>query len=167
MRQMVNHPLDPDDALRAAKAAIGGGAAGVGFQPVGFDADVGDPVAIVGVQHGTVGDGEGQILAPSAAHEVREVDGDQLAGGVRPGLVADFDVMALAGDDHVVVAVITHLAGFAGGVGCQGTGDGEGIALGFLAAKTTAHPPHFDPDGGHWQVQGMGDLVLDLGRVLG
>ena len=39
--------------------------------------------------------------------------------------------------------------------------------MAFLAAETAAHAAGFDPHGGHRQVQGVGDFVLNLGRVLG
>ena len=75
--------------------------------------------------------------------------------------------MALAGDDHVIVAVIAHLAGPPRGAGRQRTGHGQRIALAFLAAKAAAHAAHLDAHRAHRQMQGMGDLVLHFGRVLG
>ena len=52
--RVIHHPLNPDQPLRAAKTAIGGGALGIGFQPVAFNADIGQMIAIVGMQHRTV-----------------------------------------------------------------------------------------------------------------
>ncbi len=75
--------------------------------------------------------------------------------------------MPLAGDRHVVVTVITHLGGAARQARHHGTGAGERVALAFLAAKAAAHPAGLDPHGVHRLADGFGDLVLDLGRVLG
>ena len=75
--------------------------------------------------------------------------------------------MALAGDHHVIVAVIAHLAGPPRGPGGQRAGHGQRIALAFLAAKAAAHPAHLDAHRTHRQMQGMGHLVLHLGRMLG
>ena len=164
---MVHHPFDPDHPLRASKAAIGGGALGVGFQTVAFDADIGQVIAIVRMQHGAIGHGQRQVLRPAAAEKVGELEPQHAALIVDPGAVADAQIVALSGDHHVVVAVIAHLAGPARGAGGDGAGDGKGVALAFLAAKAPAHPPHLDPDRIHRQVQGMGDLVLDFRRMLG
>ena len=82
-------------------------------------------------------------------------------------VIVDAEIVAFAGDHHVVVAVIAHLAVLAGVSGRDGTGDGERIALAFLAAEPAAHAPGFDAHGMHGFADGVGDLVLDLGRVLG
>jgi hypothetical protein len=75
--------------------------------------------------------------------------------------------VALAGDDHVVVAVVAHLRGPPRERRDHRAGAGERVALAFLAAEAAAHAPHLDADGVHRKTQRLGHLVLDLGRVLG
>ena len=83
------------------------------------------------------------------------------------GTVTDPHVMPFSGDDHIIVAVIAHFARPPGGAGSHRTGDGQSVALTFLAAKAAAHPAHFDPDGRHRHMQGMGHFVLNFRRMLG
>ena len=53
-RDRVHHPLDGDHALRAAEAAKGGVGDGVGLEAARDDRDVGQPVAVAGVEHRAV-----------------------------------------------------------------------------------------------------------------
>ena len=86
---------------------------------------------------------------------------------VEADLVVDDEVVALAGDDHVVVAVGAALGGAAGLLGDDGADAGEQVALGLLAAEGAAHAADLDRDRVRGHVQHLGDHVLDLGRVLG
>ena len=167
MRQMVNHPLDPHNPLRPAKATIGGGRLGIGFQTVAFDTDIGDPIAIVGMQHGAVSHGKREVLAIAAAHKMDEIDCDQPTLRIGPRFVADFQIVALARDHHVIVTVIAHFARLARGMGCNRAGHGQSVALAFLTAKTAPHPPHLYPHRRHGQMQGVGHFVLNFGGMLG
>ena len=90
----------------------------------------------------------------------------QATGVVKPGPVGDAEIMALAGDRHVIVAVITHLAGRARVPRRDGAGDGRGIGLTFLTAKSAAHAPGFHPHRMHGPAKGLGHLVLDFARML-
>ena len=81
--------------------------------------------------------------------------------------ILDPQIMPLAGDHHVIVAVIAHLAGAPRGMGGHGAGDGQSVALRFLAAKAAAHPARLHPHRRHRQMQRMGHLVLNLSRMLG
>ena len=167
MGHMIEHPLDPQHALRPAEATIGGGALHIGLEPVAFDPQRRDVIGVVRVQHGAVGHRDRQILRPAAAGILQEIHRQQLALVIEPGAVINAEIMALAGDHHVVVAVIAHLGRPARRGGHHRAGDGQRVALALLAAKTAAHAPGFDPHGVHRQVQRMRHLVLDLGRVLG
>ena len=167
MGDVVHHPLNTDHALRAAKAAIGGGALQVGLQAVAFNADRGDRIGVVGVQHGAVRHRQRQILRPAAVHQMGEVDPQETPLGIEACAVGDAERMAFAGDDHVVVAVIAHLAGLACQARSNGAGNRQRIPLAFLAAKTAAHAPGLHPHGMHRQTNRLGHLVLYLGRVLG
>ena len=75
--------------------------------------------------------------------------------------------MALAGDHHIVIAVIAHFAGLTGLTRRNGTANRQRVALAFLAAKTTTHAAHFTADRIHRHAQSISDLVLDFGGVLG
>ena len=86
---------------------------------------------------------------------------------IESNLVFDAKIMALAGDDHVVIAVIAHLAGPSRQARGHRTGHRQRVALAFLAAKAATHAPGFDahPVKGHGQC--LGHLVLDLAGMLG
>ena len=75
--------------------------------------------------------------------------------------------MALAGDDHVVIAIIAHLAGPLRGARRHRAGDRQMVALTFLAAKAATHAPHLDAHVMQAQPQRLGHLVLDFAGVLG
>ncbi len=164
---MVHHPLDPHHPLRATEAAEGRGALGIGAQSVRRDAHGGQPIGVVGVQHRAVGHGQGQVLRPAAAGVLGEDDAGDPPRVVEARVIVDAEIVALAGDDHVVVAVVAHLDGAARAGGHQRAGNGERVALAFLAAEAAAHAPRFHPHGMHGHPQRMGDLVLDFRRVLG
>ena len=165
-RDVIHHPLDPHHPLRPAKAAKGGGALGVGAQPVAFDPHRRQVIGVVGVQHGAVGHRQRQILGPAAAHQMHELDPPHPALIVAPDPVAYAQIVALAGDHHVVVAIIAHLARPPGGARRQRTGDRQRVALAFLAAKPAAHAAHLDPHRVHRQAKRLRHLVLNLGRML-
>jgi len=118
------------------------------------------------MQHRPVRHREAEVDRPAAAAVLPELHrGDAPLGIVAHGIV-DAEIMPLAGDGHVVVAVIAHLGGLAGARRHHGAGDGQVVALAFLAAEAAAHAPRLDPHAMHRQAQGMGDLVLDLARML-
>ena len=167
MADVIHHPLDPHDPLRAAEPAKRRGAGRVGLQPMGGNPDMRNEIGVVSVQHRAVCHRQRQVGRPAAAHELVELDRDELALGRDARLVGDAEVVPLAGDRHVVVAVIAHLAGLAGQRCGHGTGDGERVALALLAAETAAHAPGFDPDRVEGKRQRLGHLVLDFGRMLG
>ena len=163
---LVDDALHPDHALWPAEAAKRRRRLGVGLEPVALDPDVGQVVGVVGVQHRAVGDRQAQVLRPAAAHVVQHVEPEDAPGLVEARAVADAQVVALAGDDEIVVAVVAHATGTAGRARRHGAGDGERVALALLAPEAAAHPAHLDPDCRHRRIQRLGHLVLDLGRML-
>ncbi len=167
MRDVVHHPFDPQHPLRTAKAAKGGGALGVGPEPVAFDADMGQVIGIVCVQHGAIGHQDRKILRPAASRILLEFDTCDHAAVVTTNPIGDPEIMPLAGDHEIIIPVISHLGRLACGGRNHGAGDGQCVALAFLAPETAAHAAGFHPNAMHRQVQRVGDLVLDLGRVLG
>jgi hypothetical protein len=95
----------------------------------------GQVVAVVGVQHRAVGDGQREVLAPAAAEEVGELQPEDAPLIVHPGPVVDAQVVPLAGDHHVIVAVIAHAGGPPQAVCRDGAGDGQRVALDSLPPK--------------------------------
>src|SRR5690606_33976751 len=111
------------------------------------EAHVGEVVAVVGMEQRAVGDRAGEIRRPAAARRVGHVYGEYAPRLVKSDLVVDEKVVALAGDDEVVVAVGADFGGAARLLGDQGGGHGEEVALGFLAAEGTAHATQLGGDG--------------------
>jgi hypothetical protein len=119
------------------------------------------------MEHGSVVHAEGQIGGTAAAAVQRHVHGAENALGIEADAVVDAKIMALAGHDHVVVAVETDLGrptGLRCGKGCE---RGPLCRLGFLAAKAAAHAPALAGDVGVGAFQHSRHAMLDLGRVLG
>ena len=85
----------------------------------------------------------------------------------QPDAVVDPEVVALAGHDHVVVAVEPELARPAGLAGAERRQRRPLRRLALLAAETAAHPAHLDGDGVAVERRALGDDVLHLARVLG
>ena len=109
-RDRVHHALDRQHALRAAEAAEGGVGDGVGLQPARGDVDVGQPVAIAGVEHRAVDDAGRQVGRAAAAR----VEDDVVDADAAVVVVADrpvgAEIVALAGEDEIVVAIEPQLA---------------------------------------------------------
>jgi hypothetical protein len=114
----------------------------------------------------------------AVVHRAREVRRDAAARGehqverldaslaVEAGCVLVKEIVALAGADHVVVAVGAELhrpAGCAGEERCNHRVD-RGLRL--LAAEATAEPPQLHGDLGIGHTERSGDEVLHLGRML-
>ncbi len=153
--------------MRAAKAAKRGGRLRVGAQPVALDPHVVEVVGIARMQHRPVGHRQGQVQRPAAAGEMGELQPQDAAGPVESAAVVDTEIVPLAGDQEIVVAVIAHLAGPPGDLCCDRTGHGQVVALALLAAEPAAHAPRLHPHRMHRHAERVGHLVLDLGRVLG
>ena len=78
-----------------------------------------------------------------------EVHGGEPAVTVEPYVVFNAEIMPLAGDDHIVIAVIAHLAGPSRRPRGDGAGHGQRVPLTFLAAEAAAHAPRLDADRVH------------------
>ncbi|MPL80129.1 hypothetical protein SDC9_26022 [bioreactor metagenome] len=166
MREMLHRALDAQHPLRPAEAAIGGVRLGVGAQPVAFDPQRRDEIGVVGMQHCPVADRQAEVGRPAAAGQLDEFGPQKPALGIGADPVVDAEIVALAGDDHVIVAVVAHLACPPGQPRRHRAGNGKVIALALLAAEAAAHAPHLDPHVVHVQAERLGHLVLHLGRVL-
>ncbi len=163
---VIHRLLDHHHALRATKAAEGR----VGHR-VRLAAMAGDPrliqiVGVVGVEHGPLDNGVGQVRRVATApghHDLRALNHALL---VKADVVGVEKVVALAGLHHVIGARQSVLHRTLGGVGQQGGHTGDRRSLGFLAAKAAAHATY---RGGHRvnrQPQYLGHQLLHLGGVL-
>jgi hypothetical protein len=124
-------------------------------------------VGVVGVEDGPVVHRARQVGREAAAGGQQQAQAEDLPAIVKPRLVLDVEVVALAGDAHVVVPVEAQLDGLAAAHGQHrgDAGDLGGLAL--LAAEAAAHAPAFGDHLMHPPAQGVGHHVLHLGGVLG
>ena len=123
-------------------------------------------IGVIAVQHRPVCNGQGQVHRPAAAGVMGEIHPQQPPAVVKSRIIVDAEIVPFAGDDHVVVSVITHLAGSPRRPGSDSAGHSQRIALRLLAAKAAAHAPHFNPHGVHRHTQRLGNLMLNFRRVL-
>ncbi len=163
----LDHAFRRDNALRAAKTAIGGVGLRIGAQWLGTQAHVGIEIGIIGMEQCAVDHGAGQVGRPPAPCRQHHVHGNDPALIGKADIVVNDEIMPLAGHGHVVITVQPHLGRTPGPVGHQGGKAGTGVGLRFLAAKATAHAPDLDRDQIGGTVQHMGDHMLGFGRVLG
>ena len=158
--------FDAKHTLRATKATESGGALRVGFAAVADQLEVGDVVAVVDVQTRTIVNGTRVINAVAATRHERDVGTQDTAFVVVTHFVIDAEVVTLARDHHVVVAVDAQLDGtlqFEGGQ-CSALTENAGIA--FFAAKATAHAAANDFHVVGAKVQCGGCFTLIAVRVL-
>ena len=107
-----------------------------------------------------------EIGGEAAARRVDHVHGLDHAPIVEADLVVDEEIVPLAGDRHVVVAVGAAFHGAAELLRRQRRDAGEGIALRLLAAEGAAHAPHLDRHGVRRHAEHMRHHVLDFARML-
>ena len=163
----IHHLLDSHHALRPAEAAEGGVRHQVRLAATGGDARAVEVVAVVGMEHGAVGDGAGEVGGEAAIGGLHEFDAADAPGFVESDLVVDAERMPLARHDHVVVAVEPELGRPPGLHGGESGDDGPLRRLRFLASEAAAHAPHLDRHGVARPVKRVGDQVLHLARMLG
>ena len=141
----VDRPLDRHHPLRPAEAAEGGVGDGVGLA--------------AGARRSRPRAGNRRLSAWNIARSLiarRQVGGGAAARGqlecdaldpavaVEADIVVGGEIVALAGHDHVVVAVGADLGRAAGLGGDQSAGGGISGGLGLLAAEPAAHPADLD-----------------------
>ncbi len=163
---LLDHPFRRHHALRAAEAPEGRVRDRVGAVGPRGQVDGGVVVAIVGVEQGAVGDRPREVGCPAAAGGEGHVDGVDPAVLVEADRVVAFDIVALAGDDHVVVAVRPNLGRAPRRLGHQRRDAGKEVRLALLAAEAPAHTPHLGGDGGIDGAEHLGDEGLSLRGML-
>ena len=166
-RNFVHHLLDAHHALRAAKTAEGGVGHGVRLAAMRDDLHVLQIIAVVTMQHRPVVDRGGQIRRHAAAAREHKIDPDDAAIGIEPNIVVDAEIVPLAGQHHVVVAVQPQLHRPLRPLRQQRGDAGDQRRLRLLAAKAAAHPPRLGHHRMVRQFQGPSDQMLHLRRVLG
>src|SRR5207237_1707745 len=85
---------------------------------------------------------------------------------VEADIIVRDEVVALAGEVHVVVAVGAEFGGAAGLRCDQSGGGGEGGRLRLLAAERAAHPADLDRHVGMAAAEQQRDEMLELARML-
>ena len=119
------------------------------------------------MEHGAVVDRAGEVRRIAAARGEHHVHRREPAVGVEADIVVGAEIVPLAGEAHVVVAVEAEFA--------RPPGDARGERrdrrplrrLALLAAERAAHAAHLDGDGGVGKPEHLRDDVLQLARVLG
>ena len=164
---LLHDPLGGDQALRAAEAAEGGVGNRVGLHRLGDEPYRRVVIGVVGVEERAVGDRAGEVGGEAAARGEGAVDREDAAVVVEADLVVVEEVVALAGRDHVVVAVGAELHRPVPLLGGDRGDRGEEVRLGLLAAEAAAHAPDDDRHRVRRHAEDVGDHVLHLGRVLG
>nr|GEU28080.1 hypothetical protein [Tanacetum cinerariifolium] len=164
---VVDDVFDGDGALRAAEAPERRVGLGVGLAAAGQDFHVRQIIRVVEVADGACGNRAGQVGRVAGAQRHVHLGGQDLAGVVVTHLVLVEEAVALAGDQHVVVAVGAQLdRAFQPGRRNAGRRRPK-RRLRFLAAEAPAHAPALDLHLVRMHAQRMRDHVLHLARMLG
>ena len=163
----LDQALGTDRPLWSAETAEGGVGDGMGSQGLGVEAYGRIEIGVVGMEERAVGHRAGKVGREAAAGGEQDIDSQDVAFIVEADFVIDHEIVALAGGDHVVVAVGPELDRPAGAP-CRQRGDGgEDVALGFLAAEPAAHAADLAGDGVARHIQHMRHRMLDLAGMLG
>ena len=165
-RDCVHDALDGDHALWTAKAAKGGVGYGVGLQAAGQDRNVREPVAIAGVKHRAVTDAGRKVRGTTAACvECHLVTCDHTPVVISHSPIGA-EIVTLAGQGEIVVAIETDLAWLSGPSRGKRGDRRPGAGLAFLAAEAAAHAARLNGNQGVRYSKDAGDDVLRLGRIL-
>ncbi len=131
-----------------------------------IDGGVAQVVGVVGVEHGAVDDGAGEVRRIAAVAGEIDLDTVQQAFVIEADVVFDVERVTLAGHGHVFHAWQTHLGRAAGEVRDHCAHACRAGCLGFLAAEAAAHATHVDDDLVHRNAEHFSDELLHLGGVL-
>ena len=136
----VEDVLDGDGALRAAKAAEGGVALGVGLAAVAVHGYIGQPVGVVEVAQRPRHHRARQIGRVPGPRHHRDLGAQHPSLVIKAHFVFVPEAVAPPGDQEVVIAVQPQLDGPPQPRGRYRGHTGEQGRLRLLAAKPTAHP---------------------------
>jgi len=162
----LDDPFAAKHALRAAKAAKGRVGHRIGFHRSGGQPYIRQIVAIVCMKQRPVGHRPRKIGGKAASGGEYRVDRFDAAIIIISDVIIDVEIMALAGGDHIVVAIRADLDGTVVAL-CGNCGDrGKLVALGFLAAEAAAHAPREDRDRVGHGAERMRNHVLNFAGML-
>ena len=165
-RDCVHHALDGDHTLWSTEAAKGGVGHGVCLQAAGQDRNVREPIAVASVKHRAVTNAWRKVRGTTAARVERNLVTCDHALVVVTHPPIGAEIVALAGQCEVVVAIEADLARSTRHARGERRDRRPGAGLAFLATKAAAHPPRFHRDESVRYSQDAGDDVLGLRRVL-
>ena len=163
----LDQALGAEHSLRAAKAAEGRVRAGVGSVGLGPGAHARIEIAIIGVKERAIGHGSGEIGREAAARRIDEIGGMDDALIIEAHFVIDEEIMPLAGDRHVVIAIGAAFHGAAELLGRERGEASEEVALRLLAAEGASHAANLHGHGVGRNAEHMRNHVLHLARMLG
>ena len=165
-RDLVDRALGDHHALRSAEAAEGRVGDRVGLHALGRDGRGRQVVGVVGVEHRAVVDRARDVGRIAAARRHDGFERADAALRVEPDLVVGEEIVPLAGQAHVVVAIEPDLARPPGDARGERRNGGPLRGLRLLAAERAAHAAHLDGDRRVRHVQHLGDQVLAFARML-
>ena len=166
-RDVVDGVLDGERTLRSAEATEGGVRLRVGLAAKRAQVDIRQVVRIVDMADRAGRDRAGQVGRITGPQHHLQLHGEDAARGVVTDIVGVAEAVALAGDEHVVVAIGAQLDRALELVGrdcCGGCPQGR---LRFLAAEAATHAPAFDVHAVRQYAQCVGHHLLHFGWMLG
>ena len=166
-RDAVDHPLGEDRALRSAEAAEGGVGLGVGAREPGTEVGRRQVVGVVDMAERARGDRAAEVGGAARARDHVDAQREEAALFVVTDGVVVVEVVALAGDGDVVVAIGAQLDRTAKSRRRQRRHAGEQRRLRLLAAEAAAHAAHLHDHAVGGDAQAVRHHLLHLARVLG
>ena len=165
-RDVVDHLLDTQHALRSAETAERGVRHGVRFAAKRLDRHILQVITVIAVKHRAIVDGARQIDRVPATARQREAHAENAPVVIEADVILGDEVMPLSGDPHIVVAIHAQLHRPLRFLRKQRRDACEESRLTFLAAERAAHAPALDDDILRRDIQCMGNLMLVLARIL-
>ncbi|MNU71000.1 hypothetical protein D3C71_604210 [compost metagenome] len=164
---LLDDPFPAEQALRPTEAAKGCVGDGMGLQRLRGEAHMRVEIATVCMKEGAVGDRTGEIGGITATRGIGRVDRMDTAFLVEGDVVIDAEIVPLAGDRHIFIAVRAEFYRPVQFLRRDGGESRKLVALGFLAAEAATHAPGFDLNRVIGNAEHMRHHVLNLARMLG
>ena len=166
-RDLVDDLLDHEHALRAAKAAKRGVRHGVRLAAMRDEFKMLDEIGVVDVTDCAIVDRPGQVRGVAAARGKHQRQRNDAPARIEAHIVIADKIVALAGDQHVGVAIQAQLHRPLCFARQHGRGRGDQRGLAFLAAEAAAHAPALHDDRVRGHAKRVRDDVLHFARMLG
>jgi len=136
---VVEDPFDHHHSLRSAEAAKCRVRYRVRLATVRFDGDVFEKICIVHMRHRAIVDRTGEIGRVSAPRGEQHFERKQSTLLIEAHVVVGQEIVALAGDDHIEIAIEPKFHGTMSFMREHRDCRGQQSRLTFLAAKAAAH----------------------------